>query len=1742
MQSSLDSMEGVALFCQVFEAKQVFSTNAWKEMYETKRGNRIRYYAKDWVANDGIVKTTVRYECDRGGDATMDTGRRIMENVYNTVIKDFDADLLYNSRGYVPLGSPKKLMKEYVVYDKSVVDRELYEDRGRKHLYEWHHDCKKKQYCDFCREGLRKTSYKRGDFYQVENEEMSCTSVHVSYELLDKFFDKRSRLDKNSKDMMFNTLIPPPISEDADARVRWVYVTELEKDLSCNFISPSTVQDPCWVDYDELIVRLKLTEKARRRRSGGGGDNDDAPHLVDKLNTQCSALRCLNDYMVNFGTGLQPDFSTIKFYLCHWYGGDKEFIANFLSTTTLSLLRECMFQLARLRRKVGKNRADKEETIRPIFSPSCVHLLSALNVVRRSSRIAMDLCDVDLMTERIGSFLGSVLEERDQLLGRCYAKCVLMQEKKVEEGRRRGGGYMFSPQSVAYKMCEAGVENESSHSAGVNSFQSKLYAFQVLMDAYKYLSVGLHHWSNLVCPTCHPTHLMKQELQTMIESVREALPLMDRGVNTGGDPINVERVRQINFMEEKAERDVIMVEEEFRSNSEVHKMIKGCDLVAKGLRVYREHKISEYKQDVRTLNFQRNNLEPRMDDFIEGNQANNAVDREGIQIRQSVELSLKEDGSYVSAMQREEEHHDPKLGYYPFSLSFWTEDECCKVASSFTSIRDDVRYQGCDRSGTYSTTMKEESNRRTTMRVERMTRYHPLPNPEYRRRNPVIHQLFEEHDEEEETPPVIWREQFDSIRKDFESAFVEGGDTYRVEWMNAFGKYWIKEKREWCKDDVEMMRWLMTGANHATVDTCGEHIGSSAMADYKVIGRRMDQDTFDNPSKLLKQELGMQLPLKSIFKLRRDARKFAQRNRMPVVCGVLDPFYWYYDGYLMRGQTCSGCEVLLANNKSSFFDECIVQHFHSSTTVNAANLRLPSAVAFRDIYDLTNDVWNPVTYQHSQMNMSEELMTFAVGGPRFSHNGVLTADTTNNGLAIGVVQDCRHVALAPLFRYHYELPTDPSAKYIDQHMAWLVQMRNQVLRREDPFQDADEYGYVAMQLTHLPRLVAFDAGNMLTFGEDPTLLSEEAVNHMFLKDLNRALRHRTDTSAIVQREPLNEPSVYVVNRRSLLTNKPQVFYNDDSSFVYSAALATNALKWSESMLGDCSEVYSSGELFEPIRTLGLDDVDNVKLCVFGKGGGKDVMFSYCPPVNDDVPTTKNWIFENGGSHVEGLEEVCLRHLSISDLPPNEGDIFETKNDEWLLDSFRRGNIKDWDYVLRKMWRSPGGCTLKTNRGQVLWVKGMYGSGCVISGQRLEDRVRDVDFIQKKLSDMKESLSSKDPPRLTKVPVYGDRVVRLFETNTIQGTAFPIDGVLDETYSNCPEAIMEDVVRMWSIVGGNLPSIGLTMPTFSDGSIDYEPHLVGPAFSRGKVKKVILNRADRHHHNYTGFNYDPRAFLSLDREWDQDGQISTCTTCSGHHKRTWLRRNRQSPFLGQNQMVPRCDRLKPMCVHDDLFAKVPRSNVGLRSRLKSCNTLRCLTMFVNDGRKSHFPPNVMDTMFPYEKLSLSSSCKVLGDFIDGCNGRNHRQVLISRHGMFKDTNRLWRFALFYIEFVFSKGVCMIYDGLNVPGRAKKSSGLLREFSTMHSKHLDVVRGMSSPFKNTRGLLYGEKRELMRHLEHDRVLYSNYRRQNVVLDDDDECGGGLIDEARFHLQRRHAQSNLQSWKLKELSTKFLLLGGM
>ena len=83
-----------------------------------------------------------------------------------------------------------------------------------------------------------------------------------------------------------------------------------------------------------------------------------------------------------------------------------------------------------------------------------------------------------------------------------------------------------------------------------------------------------------------------------------------------------------------------------------------------------------------------------------------------------------------------------------------------------------------------------------------------------------------------------YRQQFDSISKDFLSSeqrnfdreigsFHQGLSTSSLsmeqKWWSLFGKYWLV-KNEKNDNDVELMRWLMTGANHGTVDTCGENV------------------------------------------------------------------------------------------------------------------------------------------------------------------------------------------------------------------------------------------------------------------------------------------------------------------------------------------------------------------------------------------------------------------------------------------------------------------------------------------------------------------------------------------------------------------------------------------------------------------------------------------------------------------------------------------------------------------------------------------------------------------------------------------------------------------------------------------------------------------------------------------------------------------------------------------------------
>ena len=93
---------------------------------------------------------------------------------------------------------------------------------------------------------------------------------------------------------------------------------------------------------------------------------------------------------------------------------------------------------------------------------------------------------------------------------------------------------------------------------------------------------------------------------------------------------------------------------------------------------------------------------------------------------------------------------------------------------------------------------------------------------------------------------------------------------------------------------------------------------------------------------------------------------------------------------------------------------------------------------------------------------------------------------------------------------------------------------------------------MATQLTHLPRFVSYDAGNMLSYSPYYSSFNArlrkgvELTASKTLLDFPRQtctlpFRLRSDAVAIAQWDMLHDPSIYVINRKTLIVNKPHVF-------------------------------------------------------------------------------------------------------------------------------------------------------------------------------------------------------------------------------------------------------------------------------------------------------------------------------------------------------------------------------------------------------------------------------------------------------------------------------------------------------------------------------------------------------------------------------------------------------------------------
>ena len=278
-------------------------------------------------------------------------------------------------------------------------------------------------------------------------------------------------IDEKQKAFAYSMLIPPPCLDNSNEGVR-VYVTEINADLSCDFLSPHTIQDPVYMSYDEDTLQIRLSKPLL--------SFDDPSYVRQKWHRQ-SLLGSLNGIMCDYGHVQSVQcFSTFKFNLLSMCNASAELFSDTSNLFYLNFILDVVVHCLHYAMKVINDQVVHscgQHQFRLIFSPSVVSLLKALNVLRRLFDLSEDLTALDLINEKNGSIIGALIEECNDLLNRADGNMSDM---------RNGSG--------VFRLDDAfGVGNpcNDDHKT-MNDLQTKMSVFNVLFDVYKILSIELH--------------------------------------------------------------------------------------------------------------------------------------------------------------------------------------------------------------------------------------------------------------------------------------------------------------------------------------------------------------------------------------------------------------------------------------------------------------------------------------------------------------------------------------------------------------------------------------------------------------------------------------------------------------------------------------------------------------------------------------------------------------------------------------------------------------------------------------------------------------------------------------------------------------------------------------------------------------------------------------------------------------------------------------------------------------------------------------------------------------------------------------------------------------------------------------------------------------------------------------------------------------------------------------------------
>ena len=319
---------------------------------------------------------------------------------------------------------------------------------------------------------------------------------------------------------------------------------------------------------------------------------------------------------------------------------------------------------------------------RPIFSPSVVYLLKSLNVLRCSLDVDMELTCIELISEKHGSLLGAMLSERNSLINDAAFNLNCLRNENA------------SSLAIPTDHPTADVHTKT------DKLQTMVVAFNVLFDVFKILSIELHRKKGndfySTCPTCTEGWLMKTEHQSVIESIREYMPLNDCLIDFDEDPLRFEHISpgSIMFVDTQCGGNRNFVHG-YMTQADISRMGSNCDLVPEPYREITKDISTTQSSSIMNVCV----LLSRTKGGVNSMLARLWSKHLNMQTHR-LSSSVKSDADEAK-LKRLQDHLSSDCKYNLFKFCNMSDNEKLRLLSFFTSIQDRSRYQVCDTAGTY---------------------------------------------------------------------------------------------------------------------------------------------------------------------------------------------------------------------------------------------------------------------------------------------------------------------------------------------------------------------------------------------------------------------------------------------------------------------------------------------------------------------------------------------------------------------------------------------------------------------------------------------------------------------------------------------------------------------------------------------------------------------------------------------------------------------------------------------------------------------------------------------------------------------------------------------------------------------------------------------------------------------------------------------------------------------------------